>query len=86
VQVWITGVREAPLHVVQVGTGGSATVARSIAMSVLPFVALWLGAFFALHDRGTTRAVSALGGFLIALPALVVYGVLLGVITQATSR
>jgi hypothetical protein len=54
--------------------------------SLLPFVALWLASFFALHDRGMDRAPSVLASFVIALPALVAYAVLLGFIAQVTSR
>jgi len=57
-----------------------------IEASVLPFIALWLARFFALHGRGMTRAVLVLVSVVIAIPALVAYEVLLGVIAQATSR
>ena len=55
-------------------------------LSVLPFLALWFASFLALRERGMNRVVSVLASFAIALPATVMYGVLLGVITQATSR
>ena len=54
--------------------------------SVLPFLVLWLASFFALHGRGMDRAPSVLASFVIALPALVAYAVLLGFIAQVTSR
>ncbi len=57
-----------------------------IGASMLPFLALWLASFFALHARGMNRAVSVLASFVIALPALVPYEGLLGLIAQATSR
>jgi hypothetical protein len=55
-----------------------------IEANVLPFIALWLVSFFALHGRGMTRAVLVLVSVVIAIPALVAYEVLLGVIAQAT--
>jgi hypothetical protein len=54
--------------------------------SVLPFLALWLVSFCALHDRGMNRAISVLTSFVIAVPALGAYAVLLGIIAQATTR
>jgi hypothetical protein len=57
-----------------------------IGASVLPFLVLWLASFFALHARGLNRAPSVLASFVIALPALGVYAVLLGFLAQATSR
>jgi len=57
-----------------------------IGASVLPFLALWLASFFALHARGLSRAPLVLASFVIALPALVAYAVLLGFIAQVTSR
>jgi len=57
-----------------------------IEASVLPFIALWLARCFALHGRGMTRAATVLTSLVIAIPALVAYEVLLGVIAQATSR
>jgi hypothetical protein len=54
--------------------------------SVLPFLALWLASYFALHARGLNRAPLVLASVVIALPALVAYAVLLGFIAQVTSR
>jgi hypothetical protein len=54
--------------------------------SLLPFVALWLASFFALHARGLSRAPLVLASFVIALPALVAYAALLRFIAQVTSR
>jgi hypothetical protein len=55
-------------------------------VSVLPFLALWLVRFFALHDRGMARAPLVLASVVIALPAFVVYEVLLRFLALATSR
>jgi hypothetical protein len=54
--------------------------------SVLPFITLWLASFFALRARGMTSAALVLASFVIALPALVAYAVLLRLIAQATRR
>jgi hypothetical protein len=57
-----------------------------ITASVLPFLALWLVSVLALLGRGMTRFVSLVVSAVITIPAVIVYGVLFGIIAQATGR
>jgi Gpi18-like mannosyltransferase len=57
-----------------------------IEASVLPFLALWLVSFWALLCRGMTRFASMVTSVVIAIPAVIVYSVLFGIIAQVTGR
>jgi hypothetical protein len=64
----------------------SGKVRAEITASVLPFLALWLVSVLALLGRGMTRFASLVVSVVITMPAVIVYGVLFGIIAQATGR